>query len=234
MSNQIDSEETKRYKARQLRYRKAIVKNLNLDFIREELYEIEEECNNVKWYFDSEDGSDSLLNALDGDSDEEFEFKMMFCDLCAECEQMQEDLQNTYVPECFDDLFVAIGASGYGGGLLGWDAYEQDYFGIELDDRVAESESRKRLKRLTKDQFIECAQACFKVLYAYLGVRHRYDCLKASFDILRDQNTGFLQLVQQIEEAYERANDDRFYSWYKSTKTLNRLISNMPSEAWLQ
>ena len=97
MSNQIDSEETKRYKARQLRYRKAIVKNLNLDFIREELYEIEEECNNVKWYFDSEDGSDSLLNALDGDSDEEFEFKMMFCDLCAECEQMQEDLQNTYV-----------------------------------------------------------------------------------------------------------------------------------------
>lgn len=47
MSNQIDSEETKRYKARQLRYRKAIVKNLNLDFIREELYEIEEECNNV-------------------------------------------------------------------------------------------------------------------------------------------------------------------------------------------
>ena len=67
MSNQIDSEETKRYKARQLRYRKAIVKNLNLDFIREELYEIEEECNNVKWYFDSEDGSDSLLNALDGD-----------------------------------------------------------------------------------------------------------------------------------------------------------------------
>ena len=99
---------------------------------------------------------------------------------------------------------------------------------------MAESESRKRLKRLTKDQFIECAQACFKVLYAYLGVRHRYDCLKASFDILRDQNTGFLQLVQQIEEAYERANDDSFYSWYKSTKTLNRLISNMPSEAWLQ
>ena len=234
MPKGIDSEETRRYKARQLRYRKAIVKSLNLESIREELYDIEGECNEVKWYFDSDDGSDSLLNALDGDSDDAFEFKMMFCDLCAECEQMQEDLRNTYVPECFDDFFVAIGASGYGGGSLGWDSYEQDYFGIELSDSVAESESKKRLKRLTKDQFIESAQACFKVLYAYLGVRHRYDCLKAALDILRDQNTGFLLMVQQIEEVYEKANDDKFYSWYESTKTLERLIRNMPDEAWLQ
>ena len=66
----IDSEETKRRKARELRYRKPIVRGINLDFIKEELYEITEECENVAWYFDDDD---TLLNALDGNNDEEYE-----------------------------------------------------------------------------------------------------------------------------------------------------------------
>ena len=228
----VDVNETKRYKAKQLRYRKAIVKNINLDAIKEDLYEIGSSCDDVKWYFDSDD--DTLINALDGDDDEAYEFKMMFCDLCAECERMQEDIENAYIPECFNDFFVAIGGGASGGGLLGYDTYEQDYFGIELSDSVAERESKSRLMRLTKDQIIESSQACFKVLYAYLGIRHRYDCLKASLDILKDENTGYLQIVKQIEESYEKANEDRFLSWEQSTKELDRLAKSMPDTVWVQ
>ena len=51
----VDAEETRRYKARQLRYKKPIVKDLNLDSIKQELWDIQEECNNVHWYFEEDD-----------------------------------------------------------------------------------------------------------------------------------------------------------------------------------
>lgn len=68
----IDAEETKRFKAKQLRYKKPIVKNLNLDSIKQDLWDIQEECENVRWYTESEDGNDSLINALAGDEDEAY------------------------------------------------------------------------------------------------------------------------------------------------------------------
>lgn len=230
-----NAEETKRIKARNLRYKKPIVKNINLFAIKQSLDDIYEECCSVQWYFDSDD--DALLNALDGNEDEEFEFKMMFADLCAECERMLSDLENCYVPMCFDDFFVAAGASEYGGGLLGWDSYEQDYFGIEATDSFAEQESRKRLERLKKSELVESAHACLKVLYAYLGIQNRYDNLKAAMDILKDENTGYLQAVKQIEECYEKANEETMgfkYDYGKGVRELERLARNMPQEAWTQ
>ncbi len=83
----VDAEETKRQKAKQLRYKKPIVKDLNLWNIQEELGDIQEECENVHWYFDTDE--DTLINALDGNEDEAYEFKMMFGDLCAECDQLR-------------------------------------------------------------------------------------------------------------------------------------------------
>lgn len=144
----IDAEETKRKKARQLIYRKPIVKDLNLYSIHEKLCDIQEECENVKWFFETDE--ETLINALDGNEDEAYEFKMMFADLCAECERMYEDLEEEWIPDCFDRFFVAVGAGEDFGGLLGYDSYEQDYFGLTCEESWAEDENRKVLKRLTK------------------------------------------------------------------------------------
>lgn len=231
----IDAEETKRYKASQLRYKKPIVKNLNLDSIREELWDIQEECENVHWFFDTD--KDTLINALDGDEDEAYEFKMMFADLCAECEGMSGDLEEEWIPDCFDRFFVAVGAGGDFGGLLGYDTYEQDYFGLTCEEAWAEDESKKVLKRMTKDELIEAARQCFRVYQSFIGLRHRYDCLKATMDILRDQNTGYLQMVKQIEDVYERAEKASSgfrYPFGKEVNELNRILENMPQEAWIQ
>lgn len=57
-------EEQKREKAKNLRYKKPISKQMNLDHIKDTLYEIQEECEEVRWYTDSDD--DSLIDALDG------------------------------------------------------------------------------------------------------------------------------------------------------------------------
>lgn len=62
---------------------------------------------------------------------------------------------------------------------------------------------------MTKDEFIAAARQCFKIYQAYIGLRNRYDSLKAAIDILRDQNTGILQAVREIEELYDAASKNR-------------------------
>ena len=83
----MSEKSVKREKAKALRYKKPIAKNLNLEYIQQDLWDIQEECEEIRWYTDSEDGEDSLINALDGNEDEAYEFKMEFADLCAECER---------------------------------------------------------------------------------------------------------------------------------------------------
>ncbi len=231
----VDAEETKRFKARQLRYKKPIVKNLNLEFIQQDLCDIQEACEEVHWYTDSEDGNDSLINALFGDEDEVYEFRMAFADLCGECDRMFEDLQEEWVPACFDIFFVVVGAGETYGGLLGFDAYEQDYFGIGCSDSWSEDEAKKKLKQMTKDEMIVAARQCFKIYSAYVGLRNRYDNLKAAIDILRDQNTGYLQAVKEIERLYENAaaKQGRYAEYSKEWREFERYADALPPEAWI-
>lgn len=231
----IDAEETKRDKARQMRYKKPIAKNLNMEYIQQDLWDIQEACEDIRWYTDSEDGTDSLINALDGDEDEAYEFKMAFADLCAECERMFEDLREEWVPDCFDIFFVAAGAGNSYGELLGWDSYEEDYFGIDCMDSFAEDEAKKKLKQMTKDNLIDAARQCFIVYQAYIGLRNRYDNLKSAIDILRDQNTGYIQAVKEIERMYEEVSKDRFSrdEWSRESKEWKRYTDALPAEAWI-
>lgn len=231
----VDAAETKRQKAKQLRYKKPIVRALNLESIYQELWDIQEQCEDVHWYFDTDD--ETLINALNGDEDEAYEFKMMFADLCAECEKMLEDLRAEWVPKCFDKFFVAVGAGEDYGGLLGYDSYEQDYFGLSCTEAFAEDESKKALKQLTKDNLIAASRQCFRIYQSFIALRHRYDCLKTAMDILRDENTGYLQMIKQIDEMYEKADEesDGFrYKWCKSVRELDRILGNLPQEAWIQ
>lgn len=232
----MDAEETKRNKAKQLRYKKPIVKNMNIDYIKQDLWDIQEACEEVHWFTDSEDGEETLINALNGDEDEAYEFKMAFADLCAECERMFEDLIEEWVPEYFDIFFVAAGAGNEYGGLLGFDEYEGDYYGIGGQESFAEDEAKDKLKRMTKDNLIAATRQCFKVYSAYIGLRNRYDSLKAAIDILRDQNTGYLQVVKEIERLYEEASKRQgIYAEYsKEWREFERYTDALPQEAWIQ
>ena len=229
-----DAKETKWMEARGLRYKKLVAKGLNIDEITNSLWDISEACGDVQYYMDCDD--ETILNALDGDEDDAFEFKMMFSELAGECEQMQYDLKNEYVPECFDLFFAAVNK---GGEMLGYDVYERDYYGLGAFEReLANDEAAKKLKRLTKDELIETARRCFLVYQSYIGLQYRYDCIKAAMDILRDQNTGHLQMVRQIEELYEKADDETDgFKWKHrggAFRELERILDCMPQEAWIQ
>lgn len=228
----VNAEETKKIKAKNLRYKKPIAKNLNLDAITQDLRDMQEACEGIRWYTDSDDGNDSLVNALSGDEDEAYEFKMAFADLCAECERMLEDLREEWVPECFDIFFVAVGA----GDLLGWDSYEGDYFGISsYESNLAEEDSKGKLKRMTKDELIDASRQCFIVYQAYMGLKNRYDSLKAAIDILRDQNTGVLQTVKEIEKLYNSVQEEQgnYAEYSKEWKEFDRYADALPQEAWI-
>ena len=60
------------------------------------------------------------------------------------------------------------------------------------EDEKAIEEAKKKMQKKTKDQILEIARYCFKIFQTYIGIRHRYDCLKAAMDILRDENTGYI------------------------------------------
>lgn len=230
-----DAEETRRIRARNLRHKKPIANGLNLNDITTTLWDISEACIDVQYYIDSDE--ETLLNALDGDEDDAYEFRTMFSALSAECEQMQYDLNNEYIPEYFDLFFAA---ANKGGEMLGYDTYEQDYYGLDsYESRIANELAAKKLKALTKEQLIEAAQCCFGIYQAYIGLTYRYDCIKAAMDILRDGNTGLLETVKQIEELYEKADEETNGFKYdfgqdNALKKLDRLLENMPQEAWIQ
>lgn len=239
------AEEKRREKARQLRYRKPAVKDLTLDSIQEQLADIIEECAEVHWYCDSEDGWDTLLNALDGDDDDAWEFKLAFADLEGECERMRDDMErvtdwDAVLSDHFDLFFAGIRADAAGGGMMGWDDYESDYFGLEpgWESNQAGKIAAEKLKRLTKDQLLDLMGQAFRVAVQFLALRSRYDDLKAAMDILREQNTALLQQVKAIEDLYDKAEAEGFskYEYIRkdSEKALDRLLAQLPDRAWIE
>ena len=226
--------EKKAYKAKQLRYKKPIVRDLNLDSIRNDLWDMQSVCSDIHWYDNDEE---SLVNALDGNEDEAYEFKMAFTDLESQLDQFQEDLDEAYVSEYFDLLFPAVGAS-YAGGYLGFDAFEEDYYGLDpYEYSWAEDEAAKKIMTLTKKEILEAVGQCLKIVYSYLGIRYRYDCLEAAIEVLREQNMERIKIVKGIEEQYDIAEkSSEGFKWQNDAEVrkLDDMIREVPQEYWIQ
>lgn len=223
------TEEQKRLKAKEMRYKKPIVKDLNFDTIRIELWEMQEACNEIAYLDD-----DTILNAFGDDDEDAAEFKITFETLAYDADRMAEDLENEYVPEYFDTFFAAIGAGDYGGGLMGFDSCENDYFGLmDYEEGWAEEEAQKKLERLTKKELIEAAGICSKVLFCYVGLKYRYDCLKASFDIIRGKALGYIEVIKEIDKAYKDMFSDDYNTQKKAVDSFERLTMELPEEVWL-
>ena len=225
----MTAEELKQQKARNMRYKRPMMKYMNLDYIRDRLWEMRDAVSDVQWFADDED---NLVSALAGDEDEAWEFKMAFSDLAAELEQFEADLDDAWIPDCFDDLFPAVEMDGV---MLGYDTYEHDYFGIDpYEYGAASKEAEKRICRLTKDELLDAVGACLRVYAAFTAVQYRYDCLEASLNIVRGQNMERLKLIKAIEEQYQKAEDDKWRSWSSEVNKLDKLLREVPQEYWIQ
>ena len=225
--------QNRRDKARMKRYKKPIVNHMNLQYIKDRLEEIQEACDEVRWFEETED--DSLIDELIGGEEEAYEFKLMFFTLGVDCDQMIEDLYETWIPEIFDIFFVAVGGGDEYDGLLGYDSFDGDYFGLENDtvEEWAVEESLKKLMSMTKKELVESARKCFRIYSSYVSLANRYEDLKASIDIIRGKNAGHLRIVTQINQLYEEAEETRFENWDGKAERFKRLVESLPQEVWL-
>lgn len=217
--------------AQRLRYKKSIAKGFNLYDIQNELSELCEECGNIRWCVDGNE--DELIEALDGDEEEAFEFRLLFSELSAEAEELYTRLDETYITEYFDTFFAAVAHGCVK--LIGFDTFEDDYFSMaSYEQENGKEEAEKRLMRLTKQELIKCARQCFGIATAILNVRYKADYLKASMDVLQSKNHAYLEAIKSIEQLYEEADNVNWHSWEKSVRRFDETADAMPARVWLE
>lgn len=227
----INPEREKQERAKKLRYKKSVAEGFNLEGIKDELYEIEEACDNVRYWMEGDEAA--LIDALDGDEEEAYEVRMLFFDLAAEADMLADILDRGDYVDCFDDLFAAVAHGSVQ--LIGFDTYETDYFHMaNYMQEMGAAEAEKRVMRLAKKELLFAAQQCFGVAAAILNIRYKYDYLQASFDILKDRNGGFLQAIKGVEDAYNTADKAEWYWNDKAVKDFERLVDALPGKVWVE
>lgn len=205
---------------------------MGYEFISDELYEIAEACSDVHWFTDADD--ETLLNALDGNEDEEYEFRMAFADLENKAEQLNDALRGWEIRDYFDDCTVALIGNRYK--LVGYDSQEEDYYALaSYESDLAFTESGKKLMRRTKREMLSIIGQCMGITLAFYDLRQSYDYLKATMDILRDENTSLLKVIKEIDDAYDAAHDAGFdFDWNDEVRRFNALLKQLPDRVWLE
>lgn len=228
---------TKAKRTRDMRYKRPALASMGFDVMRMELWNIREACYDIHWFTDQDD--DSLLNALDGEEDEVWEFKMAFSDLEAKADRLEQIIGDYYgwdgshLRDVYDDCTVALIGSRYK--VLGYDYVEEDYFALtSYDEGLAQTEAGKRLMRHTKADMLSTIGQCMGILLAFLDLRQQYDYLKATFDILRDENTSLLQTIREIDAAYNAVTVDRWHCSQEAIRRFDALLESLPDRVWVE
>lgn len=238
VQEQLSSEELKREKAKRLRYKKPMVKEFNLMDIWQTLEEIDEACYEVEYWDD-----DNLLAAFGDDEEDEWEFKMEFSALSSDAERFRHDLEertgwrDEEYNELVNNIMVGIAAGGQSeDSYLGYDSYEQDYYGLDYPVQFLQGDAVKKLKRKTKDQIIDDFAYVFKIMIEYVGIKNRYDNLKSALDIVRGEHMTLIKEIKDIESMYEDCHfEDGFMCSHSEERTrFDLALSHLPQEAWIQ
>ena len=231
-------------KAKAMRFKKPMSKELNWYSIREYAWQIQNDCADIRWMTEDEE---QLVDLMDGDEEQAFEFRMAFSDLSNQCEEFLEELQELQRYDfmstdsddedeatLFDLFFPAIGSND----MMGYDVLEQDYFRLDrYEEEWAEKEARKKMKRLTKDQLFDLAGMALGIARNYMSLSYRYDCLKNSIDILKGKNESYLQIVKAIEEGWKAWDFESDKGKWKDTnaeRAFDQMLQNIPERLWIE
>ena len=224
-------ENMKARKAKAMMFKRPALASCNYEFIQSELEEISEACDEVRYFIEQDE--DTLLQALGNDEEAEWEFKMAFADLSGSCYNLISALWDCCeTTDDFNDCTVALIGNRYD--LVGYDAYEEDYFSLtSYESRLAETEAGKRLMRKTKADMLSSIGQAMGILLSYYDIRQKYDYLKAALDVLRDQNVSILKQLKEIETMYDKATEDGWSNYEYATK-FKDLCDALPDRMWIE
>lgn len=225
----MNQKPTKAERSRALRYKRPTMMRLGFQAIQDELGNITEACDDVRYYIDNDDGT--LLDALGGDEEDEWEFKMAFADLSGKCDQLWNAMNDSVVQDEYDDFVVNMLGGCYR--VLGWDSFEEDYCGLTRhEEEMAETEAGKRLMRHTKVELLATMKQRLGLLVAWLDIQQQFDYLKATIDIFRDDNHALLNQIREIDAAYSEAAESHFRG--KAGDRFDKLLEALPDRAWVE
>lgn len=224
---------TKAERSRNLRWKKPAISELSYWEINEKLDYIANDCYEIHWYSDDDD---ALINALDGNEEEAFEFKMLIAALEGEAYELDEQFRDfaRYDDDAekrFNDCSVALIGDRFR--QIGYDDIEEDYYALSsYNSELAHTDAGKRVMRLTKAEMLSTIGQVLGMILAFKNIELKYEYLKATIDILRDQNNSVIQQIKAIETAYEAANEEYFFG--EKTREFDILIRELPDKIWIE
>ena len=227
--------EAARTKARQLRYKRPALASLGGEYMMQRLQDIQEEIGDVTYFLDGDDGR-GLLDALDGDEEEAFEFQMMFSKLQADAERLLDTVyEYDFDLDEYDMVTTAI--LGEHGHLVGYDDYEEDYFALTnaWEEDAAITDAGKHLMAKTKKDMVQCLRKNWGLFLAFFDLDQEYEHLEATMNIIRGGNQALLQAVRQVENLYERLyNTDTGRMDREVSGWLDKVFQALPERMWLE
>lgn len=222
-------------RCRNLRYKKPALMDLGFFAITSKLDEIQEMCSEIHWAFDDDE---TLINALDGNEDDAYEFRMAFTDVESEAYQLQRCLEERFYYEDdpereFDDCLVALIGNRYN--AVGYDDYEENYYSLTTyETHLATTEAGKRIMRKTKAEMLSTIGQVLGIVLSFQNVELKYEYLKATIDIFRDENISILQVIKTIEQKHADMFCDDNGKCRSAEKEFDALVKELPDKYWVE
>ena len=199
-------------------WKKSMLQSLGLGSIVEYLCEI------------SENGD---MYGYDGGDDGYYqEYKELFDDLAGGASSLLDAL-NEYdmyggasIKDVWNEMTVAL--LGETQRVLGFDAVEQDYFGmIDCQENLAVEEAEKKLERLTKHNLIQYFRKVLVILVSFLDIKAAHDCLTSIVQELDEKGALLEQKNEKINQIYGDLTG-------KNGEQFDSLVANLPQRMWVE
>lgn len=215
--------------ARTRRYKKPALSSMNYYDIQRDLDDMSELAEEIAWY--ESQGEETLTQALGGDEEEAYEFRIAFSEVSGKLYQLAEAFRELGLEEDeFNYCTSALLGNRYS--LIGFDSIEEDYYSLtDYEEELATTAAGEWLCRKTKKEMISLIGQCMGLLMAYHDLRLQFDNLRNTLDVLRGSNFSLLATIKNIEKLYDAAAS---YPYGEEAYRLNGLLEEIPQEMWVE
>ena len=254
--------------ARDTRWKVPSMQTLGYYEMWSELQKMRETLDDIHWF--AEQGDETFLNAMEGDDDEENAFRIAFSELESHAEFVNEmfgkyeskarfihlmrqkeaddfdDADTAQYTTCrkFDDCTVALLGERYNYGMMGYDAFQEDFYALdENDKKYATDAAKKRLMRLGKKDMLDLMGQSLSIVLAFNDFRVSYTLLVHTFEQIRGENLETLNAMREINRIYDEVDKairyKREHDFYEQGDKLliarfDGLLENLPDRFWVE
>ena len=140
--------------------------------------------------------------------------------------------------ESLNDVTVALIGEWFD--ILGFDSFREDYFVFDTRymEEIAVEESQKRVMRKTKKELLDEIGKTMAFLLKYIDVKSRYEYMKATVDIFKNENIAVLGVIKSINDKYNELFDrnGKIDRWHKEKeiREFDKMAGDLPEKYWVE